>query len=454
MLKKTANFSVVFRDKKRENPFVDKHKIGAQSFSRERKLTFDKMMTMIIKKSNKSIQNSLNDMQLDLGEDVSISNSAYTQARAKLNYTAFQEYAKLAEEMFYKDGEYARFKGFRVLAIDGSTITLPDSKDIRKEFNPMQVRCQIEGFKKEVPQARVSVLYDVLNNISIDASLNNKHKSQENDLIALDERTLALQHLEYCNKDDLVIMDRGYPSYELFVKYNTKTSFLVRLKNTSFAKAKFLFNKHSQIKDVVLEIKAPKYLKETLKKESLLTKIKIRFVQIILNNGTVEVLATNILDNKILTVSNLKELYAKRWGIETYYDLIKNRLSLENFTGLTALAVKQDFFATIFLTNYEAMLTYDLNEELKETTQDNMYVQKVNKAVSFNLIKHKVFDLLYGDEPIDKMLKQMEKLFLTNTIVIRPKRAPNPRLDKEKQKSTIATNTIHHLKRKKKSVGN
>ena len=116
MLKKTAEFSAVFRDKKRIVAFVDKHKIGCKSFTRERKLGFDKMMTMIIKKSNKSIQNSLNDMQLDLGEEVSISNSAYTQARAKLNYTAFQAYATMSSDMFYEDGEYARYKNLRLLA--------------------------------------------------------------------------------------------------------------------------------------------------------------------------------------------------------------------------------------------------------------------------------------------------------------------------------------------------
>ena len=67
---------MVFRDKKREESFIEQHKIGTKSFTRERKLGFDKMMTMIIKKSNKSIQNSLNDMQLDLGQTASISNSA------------------------------------------------------------------------------------------------------------------------------------------------------------------------------------------------------------------------------------------------------------------------------------------------------------------------------------------------------------------------------------------
>ncbi len=155
MLKKTAEFSAVFRDKKREISFIEEHKIGTKSFTRERKLCFDKMMTMIIKKSNKSIQNSLNDMQLDLGEEASISNSAYTQARAKLNYTAFQEYAQMSSDMFYEDGEYEKYKSFRILAIDGSVVILPNSEDISSEFNPMKVRCQIEGFKKEVAQAKI-----------------------------------------------------------------------------------------------------------------------------------------------------------------------------------------------------------------------------------------------------------------------------------------------------------
>lgn len=65
-----------------------------------------------------------------------------------------------------------------------------------------------------------------------------------------------------------------------------------------------------------------------------------------------------------------------------------------------------------------------------------------------------VFDLFYSDEPLDEMLEHMEKLFLTNTIVIRPNRQSKPRLDKDIHKSTIATNSIHHLKRKKKYVGN
>ena len=171
-------------------------------------------------------------------------------------------------------------------------------------------------------------------------------------------------------------------------------------------------------------------------------------------SSDLEVLATNILDNNILQASDFMELYARRWGIETYYDVLKNRLSLENFTGLTALAVKQDFYATVFLANYEAMLVYDTNLELQEKAEDNKYAQQVNKAQSFNAIKHKAFDIFYSNKSLSKQMKLLEKLFAINPVPIRPDRKPPPRLDKEKQKSTIATNAINFLKRKKKSVGN
>ena len=177
-------------------------------------------------------------------------------------------------------------------------------------------------------------------------------------------------------------------------------------------------------------------------------------MHLILDNGTVEVLARKILSKKILEIEDFKELYAKRWGIETYYDVLKNRLSLENFTGKTALAIRQDFHATIFLTNYEAMLVYDSNLELLDKTKDNNYAQKVNKAVSFNAIKYEAFNIFYGSEDLATQMEQLKELFLTNTILIRPNRKAQPRLDKSKHSSSLAHKSVQFLKRKKKSVGN
>ena len=434
--------------------FKIKHKIKQSDFTRDVKLTFAIMMSLMIKKSSKSSQNSLNDMTLNSELGYTVTNSAYTQARAKLNYTAFIEMKDKSVEMFYEDGEYNKYKNFRLLAVDSSIVILPNSDDIKKEFNPTVAKCQLDNFSKEVVQVRVSTLYDVMNNMALDAMIRNKVKKEENSLVAYDERTLAIEHLSCCNKEDLVIFDRGYPSYELFVNYAQTTNFLCRIKKTSFIKAKSLFVPHCEHKDIVLEINAPKQLRDELKRGSLPTKMKVRFVQVTLDNGMIEVLATNILDDKVLQTSDFMELYARRWGIETYYDVLKNRLSLENFTGLTALAVKQDFYATIFLANYEAMLVYDTNLELQEKAGDNKYAQQVNKAQSFNAIKHKAFDIFYSNKSLTKQMKLLEKLFAINPVPIRPNRPVKPRLDKERQKSTIATNAINFLKRKKKNVGN
>jgi len=434
--------------------FKQKHRIKSSHFTRDVKLTFAIMMSLMIKKSSKSSQNSLNDMTLNEEIGYTVSNSAYTQARAKLNYTAFIELNERSVAMFYADGEYNRYKRFRLLAVDGSVVILPKSEDIKKEFNPTLAKCQIPTYAKEVIQARVSTLYDVMNNLALEATIRNKVDLSTNDLIAYDERTLALEHLAHCNKDDLVIFDRGYPSYELFARYAATSNFLCRIKRTSFAKAKALFAPHGAVKDVILEIHASKAVKERLRKDNLPTKMKVRFVQVILENGMVEVLATNVLDDTTLQTSDFMELYARRWGIETYYDVLKNRLSLENFTGLTALAVKQDFYATIFLSNYEAILVYDTNLELQEKATDNKYAQQVNKAQSFNAIKHQAFDIFFSNKSLSKQMKLLEKLFAINPVTIRPNRAGPPRLDKDKHKSTLANNTINYFKRRRKSVGN
>lgn len=454
MLKKNCKFSAVFREMIHAIEFKIKHRIKQSDFTREFKLTFVIMMGLMIKKSSKSSQNSLNDMTLNGDINYTVTNSAYTQARAKLNYTAFVEMKDKSVEMFYEDGEYNRYKNFRLLAVDGSIVILPNSDDIKKEFNPTIARCQIKEFSKEVVQVRVSTLYDVMNNMALDATIRNKVASKENALISYDERSLAIEHLSWCCKSDLVIFDRGYPSYELFAHYAHKTNFLCRIKRTSFIRAKSLFAPHCEHKDIIIEINAPQKIRDALKRDGLPIKMRIRFIQVILENGTVEVLATNILDNEVLQTSDFMELYAKRWGIETYYDVLKNRLSLENFTGLSVLAVKQDFYATIFLANYEAMLVYDTNLELQEKASDNKYAQQVNKAQSFNAIKHKAFDIFYSNKSLAKQMKQLEELFAINSVPIRPDRKDNPRLDKEKQKSTIATNAINFLKRKKKSIGN
>ena len=125
-------------------------------------------------------------------------------------------------------------------------------------------------------------------------------------------------------------------------------------------------------------------------------------------------------------------------------------MSLENFSGLSALAVKQDFFATIFISNLETIITLGTKEEL-EAKNDNKYKQKTNKSVTFNTVKNYCFELFYSNKDIEVIFDEMSKLFLTSSIAIRPNRNFD-RPTREIGKNVKAIKSANFSKRKKKSV--
>jgi len=439
-----------FKDKILSDSFKSENRMNKKDFTRDRKLPFSKVLLTVVRKSVKSIQNILNETQKHLSvlldEDLeTISKSAYSQARDKLNYTAFEELANDVSDIIYRDYDYKTYKGFRLLAIDGSMVTLPFNEDIQKEFNTINVVNQYKDKSKTIVQARVSVLYDVLNNISVDSVITDSKIGEIS--IAKDNNFKKLQ------KNDLVIMDRGYPSYELFTTITSKydSDFLIRMKKSWYKDIQFLFDRNSSVKDTIVTLKpTTKKLNNKIIEQNLPLEIEVRFVQVILDDGEVEVLGTSVLDSKVLKTDDFKELYFKRWGIESFYEIIKNRLSLENFTGLSALAIKQDFYATIFISNLETLVTLGTNKKLSSKI-DNKFKQKVNKSISFNIVKNYCFELFYSNKDIEIIFEEMSKLFLTNTISIRPNRKYERPSNKE-AKNTKGIKSANHQKRKKKSV--
>jgi len=421
-----------------------------KDFTRDRKLPFSKVLLTVIRKSVKSIQNILNETQKHLSvllnEDLdTVTASAYSQARDKLNYTAFKELSDDARDMIYKNYDYQTYKGFRLLAIDGSMITLPNNDEIQQEFCSTDVINQYKDKSKTIIQARVSILYDVLNRISIDAVITDS-KTHETEIA-------KNNHFKFLDKNDLVLMDRGYPSYELFTmitkQYNS--NFLIRMKKGWYKDIQFLFDKNSKIKDIAIALQpTTKKLHDEIENKNLPLQLQVRFVQVILDDGEVEVLATSVLDANVLSTGDFKGLYFKRWGIETLYEIIKNRLSLENFTGLSVLSIKQDFYATIFISNLETIVAQSSNDKLADKT-DTKFKQKINKSISFNTIKNYCFELFYSNKDIEIIFKEMCKLFLTNKTQIRPNRKFK-RPTKQESNHSKAIKSANYQKRFKKNV--
>jgi hypothetical protein len=95
----------------------------------------------------------------------------------------------------------------RTLAVDGSILLLPNHSSIVEEIGQVNV-----GPKGDAPRslATASLLYDVLNLITIDSKIASFKTS---------EKELLIGHLEKVDKGDLLLLDRGYPSFWLLFFY-------------------------------------------------------------------------------------------------------------------------------------------------------------------------------------------------------------------------------------------
>jgi hypothetical protein len=103
---------------------------------------------------------------------------------------------------------------------------------------------------------------------------------------------------------------------------------------------------------------------------------------------------------------------------------LKNRLQIENFTGEITIAIEQDFYATIYLSNMVSLAKMDANAINYEETKDKhlKYEYKVNTNVLIGKLKNSLVSMLLEESPRkrSKVLKQIMKEISHNIIPIRP----------------------------------
>jgi hypothetical protein len=192
------------------------------------------------------------------------------------------------------------------------------------------------------------VLYDVLNRVAIDASLGTA-KAYEVDL--------AIAHLAHTQAGDLLIMDRNYPSYRMLAELTQhQRDFMIRCSAASFKEVRRMLKSEGGDSQVVTLTPCAEQL-PLMKRLNPFTALTVRLVCVRLSTGEWEMLVTSLLDDLRYPCAGFLELYGLHWGIKTFFGVLKTRLELENFSGTRAEAVKQDFYATVYLSGMESLLT-------------------------------------------------------------------------------------------------
>jgi hypothetical protein len=352
-----------------------------------------------------------------------VTKGAFTQARSKLSHEVFIKLNQSVNNTFYSEAPYLVWNKMRLLSVDGTRLVLPNHKSVKEEFGEHSFGPNADS-KRSL--AMGSFLYDPVNMLTLDAQIAPYASS---------ERELLYKHLEKVNKGDLLLLDRGYPSLALIFLLTARgIRFCMRMKENWWLNVKE-FSESGREQQVVT-FRLPQKDRELLKDYPWMYEkvIKCRLVSISLPNGEKEILCTSLMDSRKYPVEDIAELYHYRWNEEEGYKLFKSRMEIENFSGKTALAVKQDFFAKVFIMSLCADLAFPIEERVKkeyEQEKELKHQQKINRTNALSMTRDICIGL-FLKKLIKRALKAFDKIVKATREIIRPDR-------KNERK--------HHLKR-------
>jgi hypothetical protein len=262
---------------------------------------------------------------------------------------------------------YKTIKKPRIIAVDGSFLNL------YKNFDKYGYEYASEN--KNYCKAIISCLYDIDNKIPINYYLFKKR----------DERNAFKEQIKYLRTGDIVIFDRGYFSYDIIEKLNSKgINYIFRLK---YNKKEVQYMKNNNIKNYIFKIK----------------NINYKTVSYKINDSEEDYyLFTNLIHKSI---DELKDLYWKRWKVELHFKESKYNLSLNNINLKTENSLKQE----IYIHNLLFILYYFFNIENNDYLLKTKY--KINNKTGIKIFSENIIYLLIFNKLTKSCFKKIKKYF-------------------------------------------
>jgi hypothetical protein len=321
-------------------------------------------------------------------------NSAMIQARRKLKPQLLEDLNTLIIDKFYDINErndtIETWNKHLIWAIDGTRLDIPDTPSNRETFsiynhrNIPNGKCQADGL----------IMYDSCNDLPLIGHLG-PMKSEPQTF--LDHFLPRIHTNPFLNQKDraIFVFDRGYTSYKLFAELiRNELKFVIRVKTAGTYKSIMKFRDSMDI-DTIIDIVVPYYIKEDINGANLPNTIKIRAIKVFLDSGEVEILITNLLDSKVFPTNCFKELYFKRWPVETTIGFLKNVLVIERFSSKITQFIFQDFFASILTYTISTLINIDVkNHDKNYKKRHNKYHRKYSYKPNRRLLLTSVINYI------------------------------------------------------------
>ncbi len=332
--------------------FISTHRVGPTDFTRRRTLTFANVVTSLARGMTRSLQGELDDFFGRLANQThlvrAVSKSAFSQARRKLLPSAFRALNDLLLDHWEQHVVVPRWHGFRLLAGDATTLRLPGLPEVIDEFGVHGDR-----WGGQTPMAQVFGLMDVTSGLLVHADMWPSSTR---------ERAMLANSLAHVRANDMLLLDRGFPSYWLFAWLTERQRhFCMRVRDGVAGMGQLTRFFQSHATEAILQIETPVAALRKAAAQGIEIReprFSIRVIRVRLPSGQEEFLVTSLLDSATFPAGEFADLYHRRWRIEECFKVLKCRLAVEHFSGVLPASIRQDFLAKAWLGNLVASFAY------------------------------------------------------------------------------------------------
>ena len=417
------------------NELIDDYKSyltnNENHFSRERKLPLKTMIEAILYMGSNAIKDELYDF-FDFKNTPTT--SAFVQQRKKINADAFRFLFNTFNNKTYTSKNNL-YKGYRLLAVDGSTIPIshnPNDLDTYMHSN--------NRFGEPVKGANafhLNAMYDLLSHLYIDVVIQGEaHKNENGAFIEMLMRYEGIR--------SIFIADRNYESLNSFIHVMKKNQkYLIRVKdigsNGVLSSLPKQDNEEFDIdyefiatKKQTKEVKAHKEIYKFMSTTSIFDHfeegnpfypVKIRIIRIKIGEDNYESIITN-LDRNEFPTEDIKFLYGVRWGIETSFRELKYAVGLNASHAKNREYIKQEIYAKLLFYNFSEKIIRKIKP--KKTKNFRKYLYAVNSTRAFHIIRIHLKMKRGGKWPPD-----IESLIANEIEPIRPDRSDPRKVRKQ-----------------------
>lgn len=366
-------------------------------FTRRRKMPCDLLVESVLCRKGRTLRIELREFGRNRGMDDGISVPGYLKQREKLDPEALYALMRHHAAQVYADGDAPTWHGMHVLAIDGSTCNVPTNAATIAAWGGSSARHgKVQAF------CGLSAVFDVVARQIVGLEVTDG---------GFDERAFVPAHVKGAREalgaeSFVLVMDRGYPSFPLLAWLSDNgVPYLMRAQSV-FMNAEFR-DAEAAGGDATCEFGfgyqriASIRRKDPEAFEALLSHgpIEIRCVLADIGGEAPEKLVTNLPKGEF-SPDDLKELYHLRWGVETCFQMLKDRLQMENMTGTRPVLIEQDIYASAYLLNVAFDIANEADAKARAAVPARRYKHEmtVNRSFALGVVKDELLGMIMADD--------------------------------------------------------